>query len=106
MGDNRKYGLQATLVAKQGMGSELSDILMQAAELMKTAKGCYLYAVGLNFENEDEVCISEIWSSKETHDASLNLPGVRELISLAMPILAVPPKKGNEIHILGGQGLD
>ena len=100
-----KYGLTGKLQAQTGKGPELASILMRAAELMHQAKGCYLYVVGLDKQDPDLVWINEVWDSKEDHDNSLNIPGCRELISQAIPILAGPPQKGAELEILGGKGL-
>ena len=101
-----KYGLHGKLVAQKGKGEELSKILLEAAALMKTAKGCHLYIVGIDNENPDEVWITEIWETKQDHDNSLNVPGVKELIGKAIPILNESPKQGQEWSILGGAGLD
>ncbi|MEQ9310779.1 MAG: putative quinol monooxygenase [Balneolaceae bacterium] len=99
-----KYGLQGKLFAQSGKGNELASILVEAAELMKSAKGCHIYIVGQQAENKHTVCISEVWDSKEAHNESLNLPGVRELIGRAMPILEGQPESF-EVDIIGGQGL-
>ena len=40
------YGLYGKLKAQQGKREALVAILLQAAELMRTAKGCHLYLVG------------------------------------------------------------
>lgn len=100
-----KYGLTGKLQAKAGMGNELASVLLQAADLMATAPGCHLYVIGKDTQDSDLIWINEIWDSKQAHDDSLNIPGCRELISRAIPILAGPPQKGAELEILGGKGL-
>lgn len=100
-----KYGLQGKLYAQAGKGDELASILAEAAELMKKAKGCYIYVVGQQADNKETVCISEVWESKEDHDESLNLPGVWELIGKAMPILQGSPESF-EVNIIGGVGIE
>lgn len=99
-----KYGLQGKLFAQSGKGDELASILVEAAELMKSAKGCHIYVVGQQVDEKDTICISEVWDSKEAHDESLNLPGVKELIGKAMPILEGQPESF-EVDIIGGQGI-
>ncbi|HEX8719433.1 MAG TPA: hypothetical protein VF736_02215 [Pyrinomonadaceae bacterium] len=47
----------------------------------------------------------EVWESKEDHDNSLKVPGARELIMQAMPILAGRPEGGTSLEVLGGKGL-
>jgi len=99
-----KYGLYGKLQAQAGKGKELSEILLKAARLMENAKGCILYIVNKTAENPDGVYVIEVWDSKEDHDNSLKLPGVRELITQAMPILDGKPE-GITLEVLGGKGL-
>jgi len=99
------YGLNGKFVAKDGKGQELAQILLEASELMKKAEGCQLYVIGISKTNRDEVMVSEIWDTKEDHDNSLKIPGVRELIGKAIPLLNENPKKGTETEIIGGLGI-
>ncbi len=100
-----KYGLTGTFTAKKGSGDDLASILKEAAGLMKTAKGCLIYIVGQQSDDKDIIHVHEVWESKEDHDNSLNIDGVRELIGKAMPLIDGKPE-GVEIDIIGGQGLD
>jgi quinol monooxygenase YgiN len=98
-----KYGLYEKFQAQAGTGKELGEILLRAATLMENAKGCILYLVTKISDNPDAIYIIEVWDSKEDHDNSLNLPGVRELITQAMPIIG-----GTEtitLEVVGGKGL-
>jgi len=95
-----KYLLQGKLTAKDGQRQTLAEILIKASKLMATAKGCQLYAVALEEKDANSVFITEIWDSKEDHDNSLKVEGVRELIMTAMPILEGQPQKGQELEII------
>lgn len=99
------YFLHGKLTAKQGHRDELSEILISASKLVATANGCKLYVIGLDSKDENSVYITEIWNSKEDHDHSLKVEGVRELIMKAMPILDGQPTKGQELEIIGGMGI-
>ncbi len=99
-----KYGLQGALKAKAGKVENLAKILLKAAEMMSTAKGCNMYLISLDAEKNDLVWVTEVWDSKEDHDNSLQIDGVRELISTAMPLLDGNPQKGQQLKILGGYG--
>ncbi|MHA6248927.1 putative quinol monooxygenase [Pontibacter sp. CAU 1760] len=101
-----KYGLHGKLKAKDGNADQLADILIQASKLVSTAKGCQLYVVSRDTTDKNAVWVTEIWDSKEDHDNSLKVEGVRELISQAMPILDGMPEKGQELEILGGTGIE
>ncbi len=98
-----KYLLHGRLTAKSGQQKELANILIQASQLALTVNGCQLYVVSHDKEDETSVYVTEIWDSKTDHDNSLKVEGVRELIMKAMPILAAPPTKGQELKILGGK---
>lgn len=100
-----KYLLHGKLTAKSGHKEELADILIQASQLVSTAKGCKLYAISNDKDDANSVYVTEIWDSKDDHDNSLTIEGVRELIMKAMPILEGPPTKGQELEILGGAGI-
>lgn len=100
-----KYGLHGKLQATQGRGDELAIILLKAADLVSTAKGCHLYLVSTDSDDQDAIWITEVWDSQEDHDQSLSIPGVRELIGQAMPILAGKPEKGQVLNVLGGAGI-
>ena len=101
----KKYLLHGKLKAKQGCKEELTKILIEASKLVSKARGCNLYLVGLDKDENNSVFVTEIWDSKEDHDNSLSVEGVRELIMTAMPLLDGQPEKGQEIELLGGTGI-
>ena len=100
-----KYLLHGNLIAKAGHADELAAILIEASELISTAKGCRLYVVSKDEHKPNAVFVTEMWDSKEDHDNSLTVEGVRELIMKAMPILDGQPQKGQELELLGGIGI-
>ena len=95
------YGLHNKLQAAPGKGKELSDILLQASKLVFEHK-CMLYMVSIDEGTPDAVWITEVWPTREDHDASLQLAGVRELIARAMPLIGEPPTRGQVLNVLGG----
>lgn len=101
----KKYGLHGKLNAIHGSADKLAEVLIKASQLVSNAKGCRLYVVSMDKTDENAVWITEIWDTKEDHDNSLNVDGVRELISQAMPLLDGKPEKGQELDILGGSGI-
>jgi len=95
-----KYGLSGNFKAKKGTGGELLAILEDAANLMKDAEGCVVYIVGQQSDNQDIIHVFEVWDSKEDHDKSLHVVGVRELIAKAMLFFDGQPT-GVDIDIVG-----
>lgn len=102
----KKYGLHGKLNATKGNVDRLADILIKASKLVSKAKGCQLYVIGKDESDPNAVWITEIWDSKEDHDNSLGVEGVKELIGEAMPLLNGQPEKGQELEILGGSGIN
>lgn len=99
------YLLHGKLTAQQAHRDELAGILLEASKLVSTAKGCKLYVIGKDENDTNAVYVTEIWDSKEDHDNSLKVEGVRELIMKAMPLLDGQPTKGQELEIVGGAGI-
>ena len=101
----RYYGLHGKLQATTGNGRSLADLLLEASRLVATARGCRLYLVSQDAQEADAVWVTEVWDSQQDHDNSLNVAGVRELISQAMPLIEGPPQPGQRLTVLGGFGL-
>jgi quinol monooxygenase YgiN len=97
-----KYGLFGKFVAEDGKRDELIAILLQAAELLRQNEECASYIVGKT-DSPNDVWVSELWESKEAHDASLEPENIRELIMAARPLIAEMPN-GIELQALGGKG--
>ena len=95
-----KYLLHGSLTGKPKCQKNLAKILLEASKPVLTAKGCQLYAVSIDPRDQNNVWITEIWTTKEDHDNSLSVTGVKELIAQAMPLLPSPPIKGQELEIL------
>lgn len=100
-----KYLLHGKLTAQAGHRKTLANILREASELVAKAKGCRLYVISKEEADSDSLYVTEIWDSKEDHDNSLKIEAVRALIMKAMPLLAGPPTKGQELEVLGGAGM-
>ncbi|MBA3662557.1 MAG: antibiotic biosynthesis monooxygenase [Gammaproteobacteria bacterium] len=99
------YLLHGKLTAKPEHAHELANILLEASNRVSTAKGCKLYVIGKDQNDLNAAYVTEIWDTKDDHDNSLKVEGVKELIMKAMPIIDGQPTKGQELEILGGAGL-
>ncbi len=69
------YGLTGAFLAAPGKRDELVAHMLEAADLMGAVPGCLLYLVSTT-EDADEVAITELWTDKAAHEASLQAPGV------------------------------
>jgi quinol monooxygenase YgiN len=97
------YGLFGGFTAQPGRRDELVTILQQAADALDRDPGCLHYVVGTSAEPE-AIWVWEAWTDKAAHDASLEPPEVRELITTAMPLIAGMSGQ-TELEVVGGKGL-
>jgi quinol monooxygenase YgiN len=97
------YGYLGSMRVRDGHRDEVVAILTSGADGLRAA-GCRLYAVGVSAADENLICVTEIWESKEHHDASLRLPETRAAIGAAMPVLT-GEFTGQELDIVGGLGV-
>ncbi len=98
------FGLCGKMKAHAGQRDALLDYLLQGAELLRELEGCYVYVISSLPDEPDAIWITEVWRSKDDHQASLKLDGVQAIIKAARPLIAAAPE-GFEIVPHGGVGL-
>lgn len=79
------YGLINKITAAPGRRDDLIAILKQSSNGMP---GCLSYVIAEDASDENGIWVTEIWDSEESHRGSLNLPGVKDAISKARPLIA------------------
>jgi quinol monooxygenase YgiN len=94
------YGYIASMTAKPGCRDDVVAILVSGADGLRQA-GCHLYVVSAAATDDVTIWVSEVWRSKEHHDASLQLPETRAAIGKAMPMLT-GEFTGQELTVVGG----
>lgn len=97
------YGYIGTMKTKPGRRDDVVAILLSGADGLRQA-GCDLYVIGVSDTDEVTIVISEVWQSKEHHDASLQLPEAKAAIGAAMPMLT-GEFSGQELTVVGGLGV-
>ncbi|WP_082660274.1 putative quinol monooxygenase [Sphingopyxis sp. H050] len=80
-----QYGLIGQMLAQPGQRAALIAILSEGTGAMP---GNIAYLIGEDSANPDAIWIVELWDSKESHAASLQLPGVQEAIRKGRPLIA------------------
>lgn len=81
------YANVGTLGAAPGRRDELVELLARRSPDLDGA-GCLVYEVGVDEVHPDTVFVVELWTSRESHDASLGLASVRAAIEEARPLLS------------------
>lgn len=79
------YGLIGKATCVPGQRDAFVAILLEGVRKMP---GCLSYVVARDPKDPDAVWITEVWDSKESHTASLQLPAVRAAIARGRPLIA------------------
>jgi quinol monooxygenase YgiN len=83
--ENAMYGTIGKMTTAAGKPAEVLSLLLQA---VKEMPGCLSYVVAQDSTDENGIWITEVWDSKDSHDASLSLPEVKKAIAAARPMIA------------------
>ncbi|MGC4746788.1 putative quinol monooxygenase [Micromonospora sp. DT201] len=97
------YGYIGSMKTKPGRRDDVVDILLSGVDGLREA-GCDLYVVSVSDTDDVTIWVSEVWQSKEKHDASLQLPETKAAIGKAMPMLT-GEFTSQEVTVRGGLGL-
>ncbi|MCD9031775.1 antibiotic biosynthesis monooxygenase [Luteimonas sp. Y-2-2-4F] len=95
------YGLIGKMKAQPGRRDELIAILLEGLSGMS---GCLSYIVAQDPTDPDAIWVTEAWDSQESHQASLQLPSVRQAISRGKPLIAGFGERFETVPV-GGEGL-
>lgn len=95
------YGLIGKMTAKPGQREALVALLLEDVGAML---GCLSYVVARDPKDDEAIWITEVWSSRDSHRASLELPAVKQAIARAMPLIAGFDSHQETLPV-GGHGL-
>jgi quinol monooxygenase YgiN len=84
-GTTASFGMIGKIKAKPGTRAELIAILASGTGAMP---GCLAYLIAEDAADPDAIWITELWDSKASHAASLQLPAVRDAIAKGRPLIA------------------
>jgi quinol monooxygenase YgiN len=92
------YGLTGQMLAAPGKRDELLAILGEGTNDMP---GCLSYVIAKDPNNADALWITEVWTDKDAHAASLKLPSVQAAIAKGRPMIAGFPQHFETVPITG-----
>jgi len=98
------YGLYGKMTAHAGQREALLSALLRGAQMLGDLEGCYAYIVSRATDDEDSVWVTEVWRSREDHQASLAHQAIRTLITEARPLIAWMSDRV-EFEPVGGKGV-
>jgi quinol monooxygenase YgiN len=86
MSSTKWFGYINAIRVRPGHREEVVAILLGGLEGLRQV-GCLQYTVAVEPEDEMTIRVTEVWESEDAHEASLQLPGTKEAIARAMPLL-------------------
>lgn len=95
------YGLISKMIAHDDKRDELISVLLDGTAEMP---GCLSYVISKDMTDENALWITEVWDSKENHQASLSLEAVKAAIATGKPLIAGFGERF-ETTPVGGHGL-
>lgn len=94
------YGLIGQIEVVDGGRGELAALLTRTGSM----PGCLSYVVAFDQSNPNALWVTEVWESKDSHEASLALPAVQEAIAHGRNLI-VGFLTRIETEPIGGTGL-
>ena len=95
------YGLIGKIKVVPGQRDALIAILVNGVSGMP---GCISYIVAQDAADPDAIWVTEVWTSKDSHRASLSLPSVQQAIAQGLPLIAGFGERFETVPV-GGQGI-
>jgi quinol monooxygenase YgiN len=86
------FGLHVTFKAQPGKGQKLAELLLEAGRYADASENCGFFMVSRSPGDSDAVYVTETWTSKEAHAASLETEDAKAMIERAMPLMAGRPE--------------
>ncbi|MEW9700837.1 putative quinol monooxygenase [Paenibacillus sp. SI8] len=97
-----KFAMYGKLTAHPGQRDALVQILLEAAELLKSMEGCELYIVNLAEDDLVSIWVTELWRDAEAHAGSLRDEKVWALIQRGRSFIAGVEQV--KLRPIGGKG--
>ena len=83
-----RYGMLNRITTKPGQRDAVVQILLSGARMQGAMPGCELYVVHTSPTDANQIWVTEVWRTKEDHEASLKNAEVRALIEKGRPMIA------------------
>ncbi|TIQ48880.1 putative quinol monooxygenase [Mesorhizobium sp.] len=95
------FGLIGKMRAARGQRDAVMDVLRESTAALP---GCLSYIIATDPVDADAIWVTEVWTDRASHKASLQLPEVQAAIARARPFIAGFEFQV-ETHPVGGFGL-
>ena len=97
-----KHGLIDVLTCAPEDQDKLFDLMVHIADHLDTVDDCLYFVVSKEADNPTKIWVTELWTSKEAHDQSLENAGhILEYINEAMQLITDERQRATLTPILG-----
>lgn len=96
-------GRYVKLIAKEGRGDALAELMLEVARGLSDTPGCELYIINRSASEPETVWVTELWTSQEAIDAALSSEGAQEQIGRTRELMAGAERI--DLEPAGGVGL-
>ena len=100
-GSDGMYGIIGKMIAHEGKRDSLIPVLLKGT---KDMPGCISYVISKDVSDDNALWITEVWDSKESHQASLSLESVSNAIAEGRPMIAGFGERYETVPV-GGHGI-
>jgi quinol monooxygenase YgiN len=98
------YALINKLTAKPGQRDRVAQILIESGKLFDDNAACIFSMVSESAQDANVLWVTDLWNSREEHEAALKQPELRPFVAEALPLLEGMPEQ-IEVRPVGGKGL-
>jgi quinol monooxygenase YgiN len=98
-----RFGIYGKFTAHAGKRDALVQALLEAAAGLQSFEGCEVYIINVSETEPDVVWVTEVWRDQAAHQASLAIPGTKDLIQRTRPLIAGIEQ--TKLVPVGGKGL-
>jgi quinol monooxygenase YgiN len=99
-----KFSLFGKFTVQDGERDTMVNILLEAAESLKSFEECEIYLVNISESEPNCVYVYEVWSNENAHQSSLTLEATQTLIKRAKPIIT-GMERISTLKTKGGKGI-
>jgi quinol monooxygenase YgiN/mannose-6-phosphate isomerase-like protein (cupin superfamily) len=100
-----RVGRYAKFTAKPDQGDALAERMLGVAEGLRAIAGCELYVINRAAHDPQTIWVTEVWSSQEELDASLETEEAKASISEVLALVQEGSFERIDVTPLGGAGL-
>ena len=97
------YALINKLTAKPSQRDRVVEIMLDSMKRFGDNPACVSSVVYEAVDEPNVIWVTDLWTTKEEHEAAMRLPELRPFVEAAIPLLEGMPEQ-TEVRPVGGKG--